>query len=110
MKIKSLLLAFVLMFTITATTLNAAPLSKKAFEEKALTMTPEQKEARLIEMKQRVEQIRAMDRSKLSRSERKALREELKNMNKEAKANGSSGIYISLGALIIIVLLLLLLL
>lgn len=109
MKIKNFLLAFTLMLTAT-TTLNAAPADKKAMEKKALAMTSEQKEARIAEMKLRVEQIKAMDRSQLSRAQRKALREELRNMNKEAKAISSGGIYISLGALIIIVLLLILLL
>lgn len=109
MKSKFFLLAITLMLAV-ATTLNAAPLNKKSLEEKVMAMTAEQKEARIAEMKLRVEQIKAMDRSQLSKSERKALREELKNMNKEAKAISSGGIYISLGALIIIVLLLILLL
>ena len=72
--------------------------------------TEEQKEARYAQMKQRVEEIRKMDKSSLSREERKALRTELKDMNKEAKANGKSGIYISVSALIIIILVLLLVL
>jgi uncharacterized protein (UPF0335 family) len=47
----------------------------------------------------------------MTREERKALRMELKHMNKEAKSMGyTSGIYISVGALIIIILLLILIL
>jgi hypothetical protein len=109
MKSKFLLLAFTLLLGIT-TTVTAAPTAKKALEAKVMAMTAEQKEARIAEMKLRVEQIKAMDRSQLSRADRKALREELRNMNKEARAISSGGIYISLGALIIIVLLLILLL
>jgi hypothetical protein len=74
-------------------------------------MTKEQKEARFAEMKARVLEIKAMDKSTLSKAERKALRAELKGMNKEAKSMGyTSGIYISVGALIIIILLLILIL
>jgi hypothetical protein len=75
------------------------------------SMTKEQKEARLAEMKERVLEIKAMDKSTMSKADRKALRAELKNMNKEAKSMGyTSGIYISVGALIIIILLLILIL
>ena len=109
MKSKTLVLALTLLLAVT-TTINAAPLAKKAIEEKVMAMTAEQKEARIAEMKQRVEQIKAMDKSQLSKADRKALRQELRNMNKEARAISSGGIYISLGALIIIVLLLILLL
>lgn len=109
MKSKTLVLALTLLLSVT-TTLNAAPLAKKAIEEKVMAMTAEQKETRIAEMKQRVEQIKAMDKSQLSKADRKALRQELRNMNKEARAISSGGIYISLGALIIIVLLLILLL
>lgn len=109
MKSKIILVAFTLMLAVT-TTLNAIPVTKKALAEKAMAMTAEQKEARIAEMKQRVQFIKAMDKSSLSRVERKALREELKNMNKEAKAISGAGIYISLGALLVIILLLILLL
>ena len=108
MKSKFLLLVFSTVLTVT-TTLNAAPATKKAIAEKVMAMTAEQKESRIVEMKQRVAQIKAMDKSKLTRTERKALRDELKSMNKEARAI-SGGIYISLGALIIIILLLILIL
>jgi hypothetical protein len=45
-----------------------------------------------------------MDKSMLSKDERRALRRELRAMHKEAKA--VTGVYISVGALIIIILLL----
>jgi uncharacterized protein YbjQ (UPF0145 family) len=76
-------------------------------------MTEEQKEARIEAMKERVNEIRAMDKSTLTRAERKALRTELKDMNKEARAMGHhavTGVYISVGALIIIILLLIIIL
>jgi len=67
-------------------------------------MSREQKEARLAAIKERVTEIKAMDKSMLSKDERKALRRELRAMHKEAKA--ITGVYISVGALIIIILLL----
>ncbi len=65
--------------------------------------------ARAAEMTRRVEEIKSMDRSELSRMERKALRNELLEMKKEAKAmNG--GVFLSVGAIIIIILILILIL
>ena len=71
-------------------------------------MTESQK-TRLAEIYNRVEQIKSMDKSELSRAERKDLRNELREMKKEAKAM-SGGVYLSVGAIIIIILLLILIL
>lgn len=76
--------------------------------EKVSAMTDEQKKARLEEIKQRVEEIRNIDRSNLSRAERKELRKEMKVL--KAEANAVNGIYLSVGAIIIIILLLILIL
>jgi hypothetical protein len=59
-------------------------------------------------LKQRAAEIKAIDKSQLTRLERKDLRKELKDMNKEAKEIGHGGIYISLAGIIIIILLLIL--
>jgi hypothetical protein len=67
-------------------------------------MTKDEKQALVVSMKERVEEIKAMDKSHLSREERKALKAELKAMHRESKA--ITGVYISVGALIIIILLL----
>src|ERR1700687_5749963 len=53
----------------------------------------------------RLKEIRDMDKSNLTSSEKKALRKEVKEMKKEVKKE-SKGIYLSVGAIIIIVLLL----
>lgn len=66
-------------------------------------------EVRVMEMKQRVEEIRAMDMSKLSTSDRKAVKHELKDMKKELNQMGPV-VIISAGALILIIILILLLL
>ncbi|HEY6899569.1 MAG TPA: hypothetical protein VI233_02955 [Puia sp.] len=73
-------------------------------KEALANMTHEQKEALVLQMKERAEAIKAMDKSQLSRQERKALRAELKGMKREARE--VTGVYISIGALIIIILLL----
>lgn len=62
-------------------------------------------EARVLE--NRLQKINSMDVSSLSRSERRALRREVRTIDSRLRAL-SGGIYISVGALIIILLLLLL--
>lgn len=98
-----------MMCTLTTVNTNAAP-NKKAIKEKVAAMTEEQKQARVGEIKERVEEIKNMDKSQLSKEDRKELRQELRSMNKEAKALGSGGVYISIAGLVIIILLLILIL
>lgn len=79
----------------------------------AATNTPakeltEQQQAQLQKITQRVEEIRAMDKSDLTREERKELRKELREMKSQANAVGNGGIYLSVGAIIIILLVLIL--
>lgn len=81
-----------------------------AKEAKPVTVADPQKEIRIQQIQNRVLEIRDMDKSQLTSSERKALRKELVSMNKEAKAMGSGGVYLSVGAIIIIVLVLILIL
>lgn len=69
----------------------------------------EQQQQRMQTIEQRVLEIKKMDKSTLSRQERKDLRNELQGMKKEAKAM-TGGVYLSVGAIIIIILLLILLL
>jgi hypothetical protein len=70
-------------------------------------LTEAQKE-RLAEIQTRVDEIKAMDFSDMSKDEIKDVRMELKDMKEEAK-RASGGVYISVGAIIIILLLLILL-
>jgi hypothetical protein len=65
------------------------------------------KEVRAQQIENRLIQIRDMDKSNLSGTEKKELRKEVKSLKKEAR---SQGIYLSIGAIIIIILLLILLL
>lgn len=65
------------------------------------------KEVRAQQIQARLIEIRDMDKTNLSKVEKKDLRKEVKSLKKEAR---SRGIYLSIGAVIIIVLLLILLL
>ncbi len=96
--IKSLFIAAMMALASPAFAVTAGPV--------ALTEeTPEQKVERLHK---RIEEINAMDRSKMSRAEKKALKKEVRQIREEAKAL-SGGVYISVGALLIIILLIILL-
>jgi len=81
---------------------------KKAIHDAKKELTTEQ-QARLDEIITRVNEIKDMDKSNLTRSEKKELRSELKSMKTEARAM-SGGVYLSVGAIIIIILLLILIL
>ena len=61
------------------------------------------------QLMQRLEEIKAMDKSELSRLEKKSLRKEVTSIKKEMKTM-SGGVYLSVGAIIIVILLLILLL
>jgi len=103
---KKIIYSLVLVFTmaISANTVSAADNNDKVKTE----MTAEQK-IRLKRITDRVEEIKALDKSDLSKTERKALRKELKELKQEARAMGG-GVYLSVGAIIIIILLLILIL
>jgi Flp pilus assembly protein TadB len=99
-----------LIMLLCLNTITAKAEDKKTLKARVENMSVEQKEARLVQMKLRVEEIKNLDRSSMSKEEKKDLRKELKDLNQEAKAMGSGGIYLSTAAVIIIILLLILLL
>ncbi|WP_026898520.1 hypothetical protein [Daejeonella oryzae] len=105
MKKKIYLLAMAIMFTVVSPAVMANETSSKK-DKAPLT---EQQIVRLQNIEQRVLEIKEMDKSNLSRQERKDLRKELVQMKKEAAAT-SGGVYLSVGAIIIIILLLILIL
>ncbi|AWA30421.1 hypothetical protein HYN48_10150 [Flavobacterium magnum] len=81
--------------TPVTTTLTADPTNEMPARVKLLT--------------DRLEEIKAMDKSDLSRAERKALRKEVRAIKSELRTT-NGGVYLSVGAIIIIILLLILLL
>jgi len=104
-KIYSLIIVLVLACTFS-TPISAAISEDKPVKE----FTEEEIALRMEQMRQRVEEIKKIDRSTLTKQERKEIRKELRNMNKEARAIGQGGVYLSVGAIIIIILLLILIL
>lgn len=77
--------------------------------KKPATELTEAQKVELNRITKRVEEIRDMDKSDLTKVERKALRKELKEMKQQARAL-SGGVYLSVGAIIIIILVLILIL
>ena len=99
-----------LFFLLLLVALNA-PLVIYARESKN-PITPARTENKLSDeeaarITKRVEEIRAMDKSKLSVSERKELRKELRGYKERIKLD-SGVIYISAGTLLLIIIILLL--
>ncbi|MDB5263617.1 MAG: hypothetical protein JWQ14_2900 [Adhaeribacter sp.] len=96
-------LVFTFIMLVSSLAVSAHP--NGAPTEKAPTA---QQQQRLLEIENRIQEIKDLDKSKLSKAERKELRTELTGLKKEARKGG--GIYLSTGAVIIVVLLLILLL
>ncbi len=69
----------------------------------------EQQQAQLKTLTNRVEEIRNMERSNLTREQKNQLRTELRDMKKQANAISNGGIYLSITAILVIILILLLL-
>lgn len=80
-----------------------------AFDKKEKVEISEKDQKRIVEISNRVEEIRKMNKSNLSFSERKALKTELKQIKNEANKLGGGGIYISATAILIIILLIIIL-
>jgi hypothetical protein len=99
MKSVNVLRAFMLMiiFAVAAPTVNATP-----------NVDPVEQKAEMKRLENRLSEIKAVDKSKLSKEEKKALRGEVKQIKKEMKAV-SGGVYISVGAILLIALLIILL-
>ncbi len=103
MKKLNLLLFVVFLFSLTPMPLSAntkEPIS-------APTNTPLAMETKA--MVDRLAEIKAMDKSKLNRLEKKQLRKELQSMKRGINLN-NGGVYLSVGSILIIILLLVLLL
>ncbi len=81
------------------------PMTKK--DLKALSEVEVAERVKMLES--RVQEINAMDLSTMTRAEKRDVRKELREIQKENKTMGS-GVYLSVGAIIIIILLLILLL
>jgi hypothetical protein len=85
----------------------ALPASSATVSEAKGTVKTENARAQVLT--QRLEVIRGMNKSEMTRLEKKSLRNEVKDIKKEMKTM-SGGVYLSVGAIIIVILLLILLL
>ncbi len=99
MKTRIYLFALMLLFSGLSVSTQAA----------AKDLGKAQTEVRIMEMNQRVNEIKSMDLKHLNSSERTGLKHELKDMKKELRAMDGV-IYISAGALILIIIILILIL
>lgn len=93
--LRSLLVMAVL--ALATPTVNAAPV-----------VDPIEQKEQIQRLQNRLEEIKAIDKSTLSKEEKKALRGEVKQIKKEMKAI-SGGVYLSVGAILLIALLIILL-
>lgn len=75
----------------------------------ASAAAPTEVPAEVQKMYDRLEEIKEMDKSEMTRAEKKELRKEVKAIKSELRSTGN-GVYLSIGAIIIIILLLIILL
>lgn len=95
--------------TATLLLFIAVSLPVSATETAPVSSPAKTENPRAQQLLQRLEVIKAMDKSELTKTERKELRKEVKGIKKEMKAV-KGGVYLSVGAIIIIILLLILIL
>lgn len=95
-----------MLFILSLSVANASN-GEKITKENIHSKTEAEIADRVETLKNRVEEIKAMDRTGMSSTEKRAYKDELKEIHKELKTAGST-VTISIGALIIIILLLIL--
>ena len=100
-------IAYFLSVMFLCTALAPATMAKSPIDKNKTELTAEEK-ARMVEIENRVDEIKAMTFSDMSKDELRSVKKELKELNKEAK-NANNGIYLSVGAIIVILLILILL-
>jgi hypothetical protein len=104
-KIIFCLMAALLSMTFLPLQSNAAPTSEPVSAE--APKPAESAEAKTLEL--RLNDIKAMDKSEMKSSEKKALRKEVKSINHKLREI-SGGVYVSAAVIVLVVILLLLLL
>jgi type VI protein secretion system component VasF len=108
---KTIFFALLMIMSMSASTVFAGNLNpKNATENPAIPAKTDTKltEAQATALKNRVEEIRDMDKSDMSAAEKLALRKEVKEIKQTAKKNGGY-IYIGTGTLILIIILIIIL-
>ncbi len=97
-----------MIFTLSLTAVPTTAFSKTT-EPTSIPASTKEVPAEVKTMLNRLEEIKNMDKSSMTRVEKKELRKEVKTIKKTLRSTGN-GVYLSVGAIIIIVLLLILLL
>ena len=103
-KVTFYLMMMVLSLSVIPTQIYAAEKNPTA-----ITNTTKEVPAEVKVMLNRLDEIKAMDKSNMTSVEKKELRKEVRTIKKELKSSGN-GVYLSVGAIIIIILLLIILL
>lgn len=98
-----------LMMTVLSLSFFPTPMSAKEKNPTAISTSPKEVPAEVKIMINRLEEIKAMDKSSMTKVEKKELRKEVREIKANLKSS-NSGVYLSVGAIIIIILLLILLL
>jgi len=104
MKTFRLSIAFIVIYLAIAPQAKADSHSRIATESSVSPEDADKAEA----LTRRLEEIKAIDKNAMNRSEKRQLRKEVKVIERELK-NLNDGVYLSVGAIIIIILLLILL-
>lgn len=94
---------------MTVLSLSMFPNTIMASEKNAVAIENKEMPLEVKVMMNRLEEIKAMDKSEMKSSEKKELRKEVRAIKSSLKSSGG-GVYLSVGAVIIIILLLILLL
>ncbi|RDI54928.1 hypothetical protein [Flavobacterium glaciei] len=103
-KVTFYLMMMVLSLSIVPTQMLAAEKNPTS-----VSNNPKEVPAEVKVLLNRLDEIKAMDKSSLNSSEKKELRKEVRSIKAELKSTGN-GVYLSVGAIIIVILLLILLL
>lgn len=101
-KLPLYLMMTVLLLSMLPNTIIASEKNTVAIESKEMPLE-------IKVMMNRLEEIKAMDKSEMKYSEKRELRKEVRAINATMKSSGG-GVYLSVGAIIIIILLLIILL
>lgn len=102
-------ITFYLMMMVLS--LSVVPTQMLAAEKNptSVSNTPKEVPAEVKVMLNRLEEIKAMDKSALNSAEKKELRKEVRAIKADLQSTGN-GVYLSVGAIIIVILLLILIL
>ena len=90
--------------------LTTIPIQAKAELKNPITATAPAKSPEVEVLLSRLNEINAMDKSTMSKPEKKQLRKEVRSIKRNLNELSGGGVYVSVGAIIIILLLLIILL